>query len=130
MKILADTSVFIDYTRANKGVLLQILDLRKRDKAELFIPTIVIAELWAGKSMEDREEKKLVKELISGFGKVNLSVENAKRAGVLMRKNQVPGAFDAIVAATAIEIDAELATQNKKHFEKVRGLKLFELHKS
>lgn len=125
MKILVDTSVFIDYTRAGKGALSHILETKKKTKNDLYVPTIVIAELWAGSSMDDSKEEELVKRLISGFRKVSLSVEIAKKSGKLLREKSVLGAFDAIIAASALHVDAQLATNNVKHFKKVKGLRLF-----
>jgi len=45
---------------------------------------------------------------------------------LLRRKRDVIGFADSIVAATTLYLDAQLATSNKKHFENVKGIRLFE----
>ena len=121
MNVIIDSSILIDFTRSKKGYLPEILAL----KTDLFIPTVVVAELWSGKSMSDKKEANIVEKMLRGFKVVDLNKDIAKMTGGLLRTNQVSQAFDAVIAATALYLDAELATANKKHFEKVRGLKLF-----
>jgi predicted nucleic acid-binding protein len=125
MNIIIDSSVIIDYTRAGKGIFPKILS----PKNEIYIPTIVISELWAGKSMNRKKDAELVEKMIGIFKRMELNEDSAKIAGNLLRKNVVFG-FDAIIAASALYLDAELATMNNKHFAKVKGLKLFKLQKT
>lgn len=62
------------------------------------------------------------------FEFVSSSQEVSKAAGFLVRDYKV-AIGDAIVAATALSLNAKLATRNKKDFEAVKGLKFFKLHK-
>ena len=130
VKIVVDSSVFIDYTRAGLGDFFQIVSLYKVKKVQVYVSASVILELWAGESLEDKGEEAKVNRLLLPFKKVDLTKQIAKKAGVLVRSKQINGGFDAIVAATALYLDAQLATSNKKHFEKVKGLKLFEIQET
>jgi len=125
VKVLIDSSVIVDYTRAGVGALPQILLLKTSRKAEVYIPTTVILELWAGDSMTKESEEVKVNRLLAPLKIVDLTKQIAKKAGELVRLGQIDSFQDAAIAATALYLDAQLATQNRKHFEKVRGLKLF-----
>ena len=122
MKIIIDTSVIIDHTRANKGVLLRLIS----SGVQIYIPMVVISELWAGVSMNDKNNEKKIEKLIERFIEVDLSKESAKKAGELLRNNKLMETIDAIIAATALELGAQVATSNKKHFSKIKNLKLYE----
>lgn len=130
MKIVIDSSVLIDFTRNNSGNFLEMLDLFRQGKVSLLVPTVVISELWAGKSMERKNEETLITKVLNKLTKIDLDEQIAKTAGKLMRKSQVSNAFDAVIAATTIECKAELATRNIKHFAGVKGIKIFGLQKS
>lgn len=120
-KVVLDTSVIIDFTRANKGDLLSLI----KSQSQLYIPMVVISELWAGKSMNDTNEAKNVETLIEGFSKIDLDEESAKIVGKILRNNNTVGVVDAIVATCAIKLDAYLATNNIKYFSKIKNLKLW-----
>ena len=130
MNILVDSSVFIDFLRSGMGDLPAIFDLLERDSANLYIPTIVITEIWAGQSMKRKSSKDSVERILRRFIRVDLDEKIAKKAGGLMRDSNVLDASDAIIAATVLESNTELATQNKKHFKSIKGLKFFNPQKS
>ena len=121
MSIVVDSSIFIDFTRAKKGYLPEILAL----KTGIYIPTVVVAELWSGKSMNNEKEEKLVEKMLAGFKAIDLTKDIAKTTGTLVRNNQILWAFDAVIAATALYLDAQLATRNQRHFLKVPNIRFF-----
>jgi predicted nucleic acid-binding protein len=123
-KIVVDTSVFIDFSRAKTGLYSQLFELFNDGLCELYLPTVVISELWAGRSMSRKSVLSETIKMISKIERVELDEKIAKTAGWLLRKKQIRG-FDAIVAATALELGAEIATQNEKHFKNVQGLRIF-----
>lgn len=122
-KLFIDTSVFIKFARTGGGPLDAIFDLAAENKIEPCISTVVIFELWSGKSMKTKDEENKLQELIKGMQCYDLTEDIAKKAGELRRKGLVTG-FDTIIAATAIIHKAQLATLNVKHFEKIKGLSL------
>ncbi|MFV1916880.1 MAG: PIN domain-containing protein [Patescibacteria group bacterium] len=130
MNIVVDTSVIVDFLRTGKGLLVKLLELAGKEHVSLYIPTVVILELWKGRSMEDAKVEKKVNRILQAMKVVPLSKQLAKDAGILMRRGFIGNFVDSSISATSVYLDAQLATRNRKHFEKVRGLKLFELPKS
>ena len=129
VKIVIDSSVFIDHIRADKGNLRELLSLAKSEKAKLYIPTIVITELWRGYSMDKIEVHDSVVKMLRNIKVIELTKQLAKESGKLLRKGKVLDIEDAVIAATTMYLDAELATSNIKHFKKVKGLKIFKAKK-
>ena len=125
VKVVIDSSVVIDYTRAGLGVLPHLLSLRKSKKMEIYMPASVFLELWAGESMADTSEEVKVERLLIPVKTANLTKQIAKMAGELIRLGMVKGVMDSAIAATTLYLDAQLATQNKKHFSKVPNLRFF-----
>lgn len=127
MKLVLDTSILIDHLRGG-SLWKGLLDRLEREDAELFIPTIVIFELYSGVSTKKSENSLEVKNLIKNFHQIELTEKIATYAGELYRDIshtfQVP---DYIIAASALEIEAEIITLNIKHFEQVPGLQLYKL---
>ncbi len=125
MKLLADTSILIDKLRGGYH-LDKFWEKADRD-AELFLSTIVLFELFSGKSSKDTEIVKKIKVLLEYFHSVEVSEAIAKRAGEIYRddssKLQVP---DYLIAATAIEIGAEVVTLNRKNFTKIPGVRVYD----
>jgi predicted nucleic acid-binding protein len=120
MSVLFDTSVLVDF-------------LRDRPEAAKFLgvqpemPCISVAsafELYAG--VASRREEQLIERLLEQSKLLPVTVEIAKRAGVLVRVFQPSHsveAIDAIIAATAEQHGLRLATLNVKHFPMFPKLK-------
>lgn len=126
MKIVIDTSILIDYLRGGNAWHNFLMGVEQ--DAQLFLPTIVVYELFSGKS----SKKALVSEdifvLIKKFKKIELDAAIAKRAGELYRDLGIHlGAQDYIIAASAFSIDAAVLTLNTKHFEQIPNLRLYSL---
>lgn len=130
IKIVVDSSVIIDYIRVKKGLLPQLIELSRQKKITLYIPTAVIVEFWSGLSMSIKENENALKVLLQTTKIISLTRQLAEESGLLRREGSVSEFADSVIAATTLYLDAELATQNRKHFEKVRGLKLFEMKKN
>ena len=125
VKIIVDTSVIIDYTRANVGPLSQLIKDSKSGACNLYMPAVVVAELWSGKETENNKNANRLEKLLELFKIIDLDRKIAKNSGIISRDCHVSG-FDAIVAATALEIGAEVATSNIKHFSEIKNLKLYQ----
>lgn len=123
MKIVIDTSVYVNYLRTKKGLYPYLIDLSQN--TTLYTPSIVIMELWAGISMNNDESVQDVKRMLRPTKTISLNRQLAQKSGDLLRNKQVADSEDAIVAATAIYLKAQLATQNVKHFKSVPNLKIF-----
>lgn len=124
MKVVVDTSILIDYLR--DGTKWETFVKNVGEDVELFLPTIVIFELFTSNSTKSMAKKTELVDFLKQFSRINLDEQIAKRAGELLRDLkttlQVP---DYIIAASALEIGATVVTLNQKHFAQIPQLKLY-----
>ncbi|MDQ2939366.1 MAG: type II toxin-antitoxin system VapC family toxin [Actinomycetota bacterium] len=120
--ILLDTDVLIDYLR-DAPAAVRLLDPRIVAGEPVAASVISKAEVLAG--MRTSEEERTVRTL----GSLALLAVNdaiATRAGALARhyRSSHPGIglADYLIAATAVLLNAELWTQNPRHFPMFGGL--------
>lgn len=128
-KIVVDTNILIDYAHGYADWLGEILTVRQ-DIIELILPTIVIAEYYASQVLESEQEAAVTEKMFSLFLKQDLTEETAKVLGQILRRKSYPAGAslaDLIIAATTVCLNAELATNNKTHFETIPYLRLFNL---
>jgi len=116
--ILLDTDVMVDILRGHEPakVWLQSID-------EIGMPGLVAMELIQG-CQNTREQRMLEKEL-SEYQLYWPSVEDCSRAMKTFSSHHLSdniGLLDALIAETAIGIEAELATFNLKHYRVINGL--------
>lgn len=126
--IVIDTNILIDYANGHAKWLDDFLKT-KDSNVELILPTIVIAEYFTSTSLEDKNNAETADKTFSFFMKQDLNESIAKILGtIIRRKTYVPsaGTSDLIIAATAIYLDAELATRNKADFAKIPDLRFFD----
>ena len=126
VKVLVDTSIFIEEIRCGSKVYGELIGLYDDRKIDLYVSVIVIAELWAGKSMNTKSKRLVVEKLLKPFRRIEVGESISKKSGDIMRSGQCKG-MDALIAACCIEKKAKLATLNVKDFEKVEGLKIWKL---
>lgn len=124
MKLVIDTSIFIDKLRGGKrwDDFFNGLD----DTVELNLPSIVIFELFSGLSSRKAQISLKISSFRKFFNEIDLTSEIARRAGEINR--DTPGNLDLpdyIIAATAMEIGAQVVTLNRKHFEKIPGVSIY-----
>lgn len=126
MKIVVDTSILIDYFRG--GTKWEHLLSEVEKDIEIYLPTIVVFELFSGNSSRKPQASRDIVDFIKYFQRIELTEEIAKKAGELYRDVsktlQVP---DYIVAASALDIGGTVVTLNKKHFEQIPHLSLYPL---
>ena len=124
MKIVIDTSILIDYLRGGKA-WEEFLSSANED-IELYLPTVVIFELFSGQSTREPKKEEEILNFLNQFQKIELNEDIAKRAGEIYRDTkveiQVP---DYIVAASALEVNGAVLTLNTKHFRNINGVKIY-----
>jgi predicted nucleic acid-binding protein len=112
-KLLFDTDVLIDYLRGRDDAR----DYIDNTRDVIYISVITIAELYAG--VRKGDESKELEMFIDTFDVVSLNTNIAKMGG-LYRNQYKPGhgtgLADALIAASAKEIGAQVVTCNTKHF--------------
>jgi len=126
--IVIDACVLIEFLRTKDKSVTMYAKL-VRSEVPLFISTIVLFEVLAGLNESNQEclMKLLRKTVCLPFDA--RAAEIAADLSRILRKNRIQVASsDLFVAATAIAHDLPLATLNRKHFERIEGLVLCEVH--
>jgi predicted nucleic acid-binding protein len=95
-----------------------------RTKRKIYVPVIVLGEIFSGKSMEEESERKDFVNMIKEMEIVDIDSKVAVEYGRLKRENLAMG-NDAWIGACCLVLEADLATLNKKDFEKIKELKLY-----
>lgn len=125
-KVIVDTSVIIDYLRRKnkKESLFHQVFIKEKNKP--IIPLTVISELWAGKSMSNKNINNFVSGLIDKCQKSIPNEKIAKKTGKILRDHDYEISFqDAQIAAIAVSNNWPVLTFNDNDFKKVEGLILF-----
>ena len=123
MKVVVDTSIIIDNLRG--GPNWERFIKYKISEVELFIPTVVIIELYSGTSTRDPQKLKNDSN-VGVFSKNCINRRDCKRAGEIFRDEKTSVYGRLYYRATAIEIGAEVATLNTKHFKKIPGVRIYD----
>lgn len=127
MNYIFDTSIIIDALRQNKNAR-EIFKKFDNNNDHLFVSTVVGFELFSGGSSKDSAQRKNIELFMKYFTEVDLTWKISKLAGEIYRDNikslEVP---DYIIAATAMEIGAQVVTLNKKHFSQIPNLMIYQL---
>lgn len=125
MRYLLDTDWVINWMNGKKAFLDKIEELRNNDLA---ISIISVAEIYEGVygSKNPAMHEIVFKDFLSGVAIIELSEGVCKKFGELrnsMRKTGLlTGDFDLLIAATALENNFVLLTDNEKHYKKITGL--------
>ncbi len=125
MRFLLDTDTISFALRGQGGVADE---LRRRSPSEVCTSSVVAGELELG--VARRGSRKLRRELeglYSGLEVLPYDLEAARRYGrlaaVLLDEGVPIGVEDTMVAAHALSRGLTLVTHNRKHFERVKGLR-------
>jgi predicted nucleic acid-binding protein len=123
--IILDTDTLIDYS---KGYAPWIDEMMQKGSIRLVLPTIVIAEFFASKTLDDLYEVEVAERTFALFDRQDLTEGIAKTMGQLLRRKAYPSGAsipDIIIAATAVHLQAPVATRNAAHFRGIPGLTFF-----
>ncbi|MBU4210826.1 PIN domain-containing protein [Patescibacteria group bacterium] len=123
-KVLVGTDVIIDFTNGKNRILQDLLEKQKKEKVELYINSVVLTEFFTSKGLEDKEKSRKAKELFSYFRLIEIGSKIAFKTAELLRKKEVDFLGDGYIAGTCLVKELRLITRNKRHFEKVKGLRL------
>lgn len=125
MRGVLDTSIVIElFDRGNTGLLEGILDRY----SALYIPWIVLYEYLYGHKYIGREvegRKIAVEKLGQIVGVTQDIIVRALEIDVdLHKKGLVIPFSDILIAATALALEAELVTLDKRHYTRIPGLRI------
>ncbi len=124
-KICLDSDFLIDILR-NKKEAFEWLE--KNEDKDLCTTSINIFELFYGAYKKNKSEIEACNFLLQNFLILNLSADSAKLAGKIACKLDSLGQKidykDIFIASISIQENMSLKTSNKRHFERIEGLKL------
>jgi len=121
--ILVDTDVLIDAGRAVEVAVTQ-LQIASQNST-LVISTITQMELIIG--CRNRTELQILEQFLQRFEIIKLNEAISDRAIALLREYRLSHSLliaDALIAATAIVIDAHLLSKNQRDYRFIQGLNL------
>lgn len=127
MEYLLDTDWIAGYLRATPTFVLAIDDRRA---AGIAMSVVTLAELFSGVSQSSQPKKAedQLRRFARGAQILGIDERIARIWGEqdanLTRAGTKIGDLDLFIAATALAHDLTLCTQNRKHFERTKGLKL------
>jgi predicted nucleic acid-binding protein len=111
--LLFDTDVLIDILRYRP----EAVEFYAGIENNTIISVMTCVELWAG--VRNKDEEMLLRGLLSGFDKIEVTEKVADHASEISRKymrSHGTGAVDAVIAATSKIEGVRLVTLNKKHY--------------
>lgn len=96
------------------------------------VSRVTFAELYHGAymSIDPRAGGIEIRRFLDPYRPIEITDQIAERFGEiradLQRRGELIGDFDLLIAATALEHDLTLLTFNRRHYERVPGLRVFE----
>jgi tRNA(fMet)-specific endonuclease VapC len=120
---IADTDVLFDFLRGVGEAERIVIEL---GTGRLCTTAITAFELWAGS--KSPQQVAAVESLLAAVTVLPLDGSSARRAGEvrrdLERGGRTIGMADSLIAGIALDHEAILITRNRKHYDRVPGLKL------
>ena len=110
---LVDTDVWIDYLRGHPQAIKCVKQLPER----VWISAVSVAERHLG--VREGTEREALTQLLSTLKVVDVNAVIATRGGLLRRdygRSHGVGLNDALIGATALEMQLQLLTLNVKHY--------------
>jgi len=120
--IVLDTDIFIDFLRGFEKAR-KYFDELKKENFVVYFSAVTETELVSGRECNKIERKSEILDLLSNFSKVPVTNEIAVKAGDFSRISNVETA-DAIIAATAFTMKANLATRNADDYKRIKEITL------
>lgn len=125
--IVVDTNVWIEFLkRPASTVGDRLRDLIKENRATLV--GIVLTEVLRG--IRNDEQRRLVNHVLDGIPYYETTRKIFARAGEIARELDAAGTpiptNDALVGAIAIEGGHEIFTLDRRHFERIPGVRLYQ----
>lgn len=129
MKYILDTDWIINLLAGNKEAEEKIQHL---DPDDIVISLITVAEIYEGAYAYSNPDEHLqsFRVFFSNFKLVNLNLsvmeKFAEIRSYLRRTGKIISDFDILLGATALHHGFTVLTYNKKHFERIPDLKIYQ----
>jgi len=124
---LLDTDWVIDHFNGVGAVTRRLQALQGQGLA---LSIISVAELWEGvhSSKDPARSEAMLTEFLSGVVILGIDEEVCQRfgriRGSLRGAGKLVGDFDLLIAASALRHDLTLLSNNRRHFERIEGLRI------
>jgi predicted nucleic acid-binding protein len=125
--IIADANIWIDFFKRPNDRLSEVLDALLRERRVALVG-IILAELLRGARSE--RELRVMNHVLDGPDYIEMNRNDWSRAGRISMELDSTGqripVTDALIAAIALEGQHEVFTRDKRHFERIPGLRLYQ----
>lgn len=128
MRYLLDTCVISDFIKGEAGTIAR---LKQTPPADIAISAVTVMELCYGLALNPQRAQKVESAIASILSSVTIlpfSNGEAERAAqiraTLKSQGQPIGAYDVLIAATALQHNLIMVTANQQEFERVLGLQI------
>jgi tRNA(fMet)-specific endonuclease VapC len=126
MRYLLDTCVISDFIKGEPGTTIK---LKRTPPIEIAISTITVMELRYGLALNPQRALKIAPVIadilaavtILPFGTIEAE-QAAQIRAILKSQGQPIGAYDLLIAATALRYKLTMVTANQREFERVPDL--------
>lgn len=126
MRYLLDTCVISDFIKGEPGTQTQ---LKKTPPTDIAVSVITLMELRYGLQLNSQRAQKIEPIITSFLNSVTLlpfGISEAEKAAeirtILKSQGQPIGAYDVLIAATAVQHHLIMVTANQREFDRVPGL--------
>ena len=128
MRYLLDTCVISDFIKGEAGTISR---LKQTPPVDVAISAITVMELRYGLALNPQRAQKIEPEIASILSSANIlpfsnaeAEQAAQIRAVLKSQGQPIGAYDVLIAATALQHSLIMATANQREFERVSNLQV------
>lgn len=126
MQYLLDTCVISDFIKGEPGTQTR---LNQISPADIAVSVITVMELRYGLLNNPQRAKKIepaITSLLNSVSILEFNQEDAEQTAqirsILKKQGQPIGAYDVLIAATALHHGLIMVTANQKEFDRVAGL--------
>ncbi len=128
MQYLLDTCVISDFIKGEPGTQIR---LKQVSPADIAVSVITVMELRYGLLNNPQRAKKIepaITSLLNSVSILKFSEEDAEQTAqvrsILKKQGKPIGAYDALIAATALRHGLIMVTANQKEFDRVANLQI------
>lgn len=126
MRYLLDTCVISDFVKGEVGTILR---LKQTPPVDIAVSAVTVMELSYGLALNPQRAQKVepvIASILSSVTILPFSTVEAEQAAqiraVLKSQGQPIGAYDILIAATALQHHLIMVTANQREFERVPNL--------
>jgi tRNA(fMet)-specific endonuclease VapC len=126
MRYLLDTCVISDFTKGELGTQIR---LKQTPPTDIAVSVITLMELCYGLLINPQRAQRVEPAIASFLAAVTIlpfgtaeAEQAAQVRAILKTRGQPIGAYDVLIAATALQYNLLMITANQREFDRVPGL--------